>query len=120
MPAEDVVSAARAENDKLREQIAAKQAENEVTVAAANDEYNLQALARERETLERELAVLNERPVVSIPQVVDDTQVFADTVQLDAQPEVAQVKSVPTPAPKVSTTVPSTPTDVATINPQGE
>lgn len=116
MPTDEQVRAAREENEKLRLQIEEKQAENAKQVEAANNEYRMQRYAREREQLEAQLAALDQSPV-AIPQVFDEAQVYADTVQPDAVPEV--VKNTPK-APKPSTDVPSTPTDVATINPQGE
>jgi hypothetical protein len=133
MPTDDQVREARAENDKLRQQIAEKQAANERLIEEANNEYRMQRYDREREELERQLAVLEDRSVVAVPQPLDETQVFADTVQPDARPEVVKdqpttVKTTTAPSGAVVTSttappavnVPSTPTDVASIKPQGE
>src|SRR6188474_344115 len=115
MPTEDQVRAARAENDKLREEIAAKQAENRALVEEANNEYRMQRYAREREDLERQLDNLNKQAPIGIPQPADENAVYADTVQPDAQPEAP---SQPPPRPLSTSVPPSTPTDVAIINPQ--
>jgi hypothetical protein len=113
MPTNDDVRQAREYNDKLREQIVAKQAEHRRLAEEANNEYRMQRYAREREELERQLAALDESPPAAVPQAFDDTQTFSDTHEA-----AAPVTAAPSTTAKPPKAASSTPTDVAVVNPQ--